>query len=585
MRKNKDTKIKVIFNLNNGKIICQNYFDITSKLRDIFSYFENNYSNKGYKLKKEYSFLNKKIRLYNRISDLLFMQKNSNLNNNSEIYIEVIQQDINPNDNEEIYKTILFPKINPFELIEYNPSESKIRYIKCPGQSINFSFLYKFSKESSFCNSENELYMSGGLYNGRTLNYFWIVEKKDFQIYKKTMPMFKKYHSMLYIPDNFVLIAGGDSLTTFIYDIENKTFIKWAYMNKKHFHPGLILSGDYVYSFSSLYDKKEENYYFERSDLTSKNPKWEKINIIFPDFLGKKNEIFPLFFGISKNSREDIIFLGGEKNCNRYLYNPIINKMYLSDEKNFEISFWDKTFYSINDKYRVGIPMNFPNEHILYLLNKKNENLTKVICSPKNDKDCLDILFDINSEEKNENEEEGIISIKINNEDINNKNNENLIEKEIIFMEDFSKKNDDTKMNKEHNKKDHLYLPSYILEEQLINRELMPDNIKESEFTIYEIPSKIKVEKDKTNKTEFKKSYLYIPNSIIADQIVERQVIGNNQENKKDNNEEILYIELNQKEKIDDNNNYKNNETFKKPLLKIIKIFYYIEMEYEHKKI
>ena len=57
--------------------------------------------------------------------------------------------------------------------------------------------------------------------------------------------------------------------------------------------------------------------------------------------------------------------------------------MYLSDEKNFEISFWDKTFYSINDKYRVGIPMNFPNEHILYLLNKKNENLTKVICSPK----------------------------------------------------------------------------------------------------------------------------------------------------------------------------------------------------------
>ena len=63
------------------------------------------------------------------------MQKHSNLNTN-EIYIEVIQLDSNLNDTVEIYKTILFSKINPFELIEYNPSESKIRYIKCPGQSI-----------------------------------------------------------------------------------------------------------------------------------------------------------------------------------------------------------------------------------------------------------------------------------------------------------------------------------------------------------------------------------------------------------------------------------------------------------------
>ena len=85
--------------------------------------------------------------------------------------------------------------------------------------------------------------MSGGLYNGRTLNYFWIVDKRDFQIYKKTMPLFKKYHSMLYIRDNFVLIAGGDSLTAFIYDIENN-------MNKKHFHPGLILSNSYGHFFN-----------------------------------------------------------------------------------------------------------------------------------------------------------------------------------------------------------------------------------------------------------------------------------------------------------------------------------------------
>ena len=95
--------------------------------------------------------------------------------------------------------------------------------------------------------------MSGGLYNGKTLNHFWIVNKKDYQIFKKTMPMFKKYHSMLYIPDNFVFIAGGDSLITFIYDIENKQFIKWAYMNKKHFQPGLIIVLHVCLQLSCIY--------------------------------------------------------------------------------------------------------------------------------------------------------------------------------------------------------------------------------------------------------------------------------------------------------------------------------------------
>ena len=573
MRKTKNSKIKVIFNLNTGRIIAQNDFDISTKLKDVFSYFEKNYSNKGYKLKKEYSFLNQKIKKYITLSDLLFMSKNSK---DSDIHIEVIaQNNINNdnNDNEEIYKTLLFPKINPFELLEYNPSENKIKNIKCSSQIINFCTLYKFSKESAFCNSENELYMSGGLYNGKTLNHFWIVNKKDYQIYKKTMPIFKKYHSMLYIPDNFVLIAGGDSLSTYIYDIENKQFIKWAFMNKKHFQPGLIINGDYVYSFSYFNEKKEEINYFERSDLTSKNPKWEKISPIFPGFLGKNNGFFSLFFGISKNFGDEILILGGEKNKNRYRYNPIVNKIFFSEEKNFEISFWDKTFYNINNKYRIGIPMTFPIDHTLYLLNKYNEKLFKAICSPINNTDYMDVFFDINSEEENEENETGIISIKNNNNSFNNvnnvnnsnnvdNNNDNFIEEEIKFMEDFNKKNDDLKLCKEHNKKEYLFLPNYILNEQLINRELTQNNNEkeiEKEITIYEIFSEKPDESDKLNKKETKKSYLYIPNSVVDDQYVLRQIVPNIPEITKDNKEEIIYIELDQKEKLDDGSNHNND--------------------------
>ena len=573
MSKNKNSKIKIIFNTNEGTNIGEKLFDINTKLKDIFTFFEYNFSDKGYILKTNYKFLNKKINQNNTINDLL---KTENYSINSEIYIE-IAQNLNK-ENEEIYNTILFPKLNPFELIEYNTLENKIRYIKCPGQTVNFCSLYKFSKESAFCNSENDLFMSGGLYNGKTLNYFWIINKKNFQILKKTMPILKKYHSMLYIPDNFVLIAGGDTLSTYIYDIENKQFIRWASMNKKHFQPGLIISGDYAYAFSALYDKKEENNFFEKTDLTSKNPKWEKVFPIF-DISGIKNDLYSLHFGIAKKNDDEILFLGGEKIKNRYVYNTIVNKIYFTDKKNYEISFWDKTFYDINNKYKVGIPLSFSKEHTLYFLNNQNENLIKAICSPNNninkENDSYDVLIDIQNENQDE-EQEGIITIK-NNEDYNDNENDyqnDLIEEEIIFTEDFSKKNDEIKLSKEHNKKEHLYLPNYIVIEQFIDRDLNLGNDnqnnknKENDFIIYEVYEEKKEDNEKIPKRENKHNYLYIPNEIIDDQIINRQIITNaNIEDNKELKEEIIFIESNQKEKNDDENNY-NNSTFKKPYIK-----------------
>ena len=573
MSKNKNSKIKIIFNTNEGTNIGEKLFDINTKLKDIFTFFEYNFSDKGYILKTNYKFLNKKINQNNTINDLL---ETENYSINSEIYIE-IAQNLNK-ENEEIYNTILFPKLNPFELIEYNTLENKIRYIKCPGQTVNFCSLYKFSKESAFCNSENDLFMSGGLYNGKTLNYFWIINKKNFQILKKTMPILKKYHSMLYIPDNFVLIVGGDTLSTYIYDIENKQFIRWASMNKKHFQPGLIISGDYAYAFSALYDKKEENNFFEKTDLTSKNPKWEKVFPIF-DISGIKNDLYSLHFGIAKKNDDEILFLGGEKNKNRYVYNTIINKIYFTDKKNYEISFWDKTLYDINNKYKVGIPLSFSKEHTLYFLNNQNENLIKAICSPNNninkENDSYDVLMDIQNENQDE-EQEGIITIK-NNEDYNDNENDfqnDLIEEEIIFTEDFSKKNDEIKLSKEHNKKEHLYLPNYIVIEQFIDRDLNLGNDnqnnknKENDFIIYEVYEEKKEDNEKIPKRENKHNYLYIPNEIIDDQIINRQIITNaNIEDNKELKEEIIFIESNQKEKNDDENNY-NNSTFKKPYIK-----------------
>ena len=279
IKKNDQQKIKTVF-YTNTQIIKEYWFNITSTIKDIFNYFEKHIKHEGYSLKSNYKIFGKKINELYTIAELIKKQKDD-IVLEGEIWIEAKEEVFFDDENDEIFYTILQPKINPFELIEYNPLKKRIKLIQCPEEIIVKSNLNKFSKESAFCNSINCLYISGGELSDKTINNFWIINKNTYVISKNSMPIFKKYHSMLYIPDNYILIAGGDSLNTIIYDIENKEFIKWASMNKKHFQPGLFIYGDYVYAFSSLNDKNNNNNFFEKTNLTSKKSKWEKV---YPKF-------------------------------------------------------------------------------------------------------------------------------------------------------------------------------------------------------------------------------------------------------------------------------------------------------------
>ena len=549
------------------KIIYDCYFSPNTTFKEIFSHFSKKFKSKGYILYQQYKFDYKLIKSYEQISN--FYQK--------KIFIEVKESYINNQRDEIKYNILLFPKLNPFELYEYNVNLNKINFIKYTDNTLNFFSLYKFSKESAFCNSEKELFMSGGVYNGRNLNLFWIVEKKNLQIFRKIMPIYKKYHSMLYIPDNFIIITGGDTLSTFIYDIQNNQFIKWASLNEKHFQPGLVLYNDYIYAFDSLNDKKKEKIFFERTDLTSKNPSWEKIFPIF-DSIGIAQYEIPNFFGVS-NDGENILFLGGENNekfRKNFSYNPIINKIFISETKNFDISFWDKTFYNISDKYKIGIPTNFQKDYTLCVLNKDNENISKIICSPQYNQNYCEIFI---QEEENE-EDCGDIFIENDSNnyayDFDYSDDNNLIEEEIIISEDLNQKNEDT-YNKNYNnklerkKKEHLFISNYILDEQLINRETSNNNI------IFNKDNELGSKYLKKNKGINKKNYLYNPNknkidnfNIYIEQSQDEKINNNNDNNKnlipKEHNkkyyiyipESILEDNIYQRELFDNNNEIKD---------------------------
>ena len=374
VKKCNQEKIKTIF-YTNDQIIKEYWFNITSTIKEIFNYFEKHIKEEGYSLKKNYKIFGKKINELFTISELIKKEKNDTIID-GEIWIEVEEDTYFDDECDEMFYTILQPKINPFELIEYSSIKSRIKIIECPQDILFESNLNKFNKASAFCNSVNSLYISGGEISGKAINNFWIINKNNYKIKKRKLPINKKYHSMLYISDNFIFIVGGDTLNTLIYDIANEEFINWANMNKNNFQPGLLINGDYVYSFTALNDINKNNNYFEKTNLTSKNPKWE---IVYPKYENNV-KLNSYFFGISKFYDGNILFVGGEKTNPNYIYNPTENKLTISKGRNTSIPFWDKTFYKISKKYNVCIPLNFSNNYQITFLNKENESLEDVKC-------------------------------------------------------------------------------------------------------------------------------------------------------------------------------------------------------------
>ena len=606
IKKNNQDKIKTIF-YTKDQIIKEYWFKITSTIKDIFNYFENHIKDEGYSLKSNYKIFQK--RDYEDYTISFLMKKEINdIILDGEIWLEVEEEIFFDDDNDETFYTLLHPKINPFGFVEYNSLKSRIKIIECPEDTYNYYKLNKFTKESAFCNSINSLYMSGGEVSGRAINNFWIINKHNYKINKMAMPIFKKYHSMLYIPDNFILIAGGDSLNSTIYDIENQEFINWAYMNKKHFQPGLLIFGDYVYAFSALNDVNENNNYFEKTNLTSKNPKW---NIIYLNNKLNNIKMNCHFFGISKFSYGNILFVGGEKNNPNYIYNPLDNEILISNGKNSSVPFWDKSFYKISKKYNACIPLNFNNNYKMAFLDKEKESLIEVKC----DQNTGFVPFNLNGNNNNDNSGNIFIKSTIKNIKTNQNiniqigsnpkelfkknlytnhktnegfkfNDEKIIVDNIYDGTKIEEKNKNTN-NRNYHKKSYLYIPDTFVAEQIIdrqidlvnnsyndkiniekhfsnenddmNRDFNEEDLSKKEFIVFDDLKSIK-DNNKyipsyRNRGLNKKAFLYIPNNAIEDQIINRELIPS-----ENYNSSINYN--NQNKKILANNKINKDEEF-----------------------
>ena len=379
--------IRAIFFTKN-RIIGEQIFPNNLTFGQLKKYFYD-YLSKGTFLLFNKYFINSK-----ELKDSDLISQNFKQDKNTKLYEILLAIELKENEDkkislinsnlykEEVYGSIIQPKQNPFGLIVFFFRNKKIQFEEYPYNYLQNFGLDFLNKNFAYCNSYNALYLSGGENSNNSnlpLNDFWIINHKNYAISRKKMPVQKKNHSMIYIP-NFgsklgsVFIIGGENLKTLVYDIKNGIFYYWGNMIDFHSSPALLLYGEYLYCFNSLNDK---NTFFEKTYLGRNSRKmWEKVYIRFKDI--NPCDFYNNDFAVSKSIENNIIFFGG-KNADKktFIFNPLNNTIIKTDGDNEKIIFEDKNFYKLNKLINIAIPSNFEQKQELVLLNKYNYSIIK----------------------------------------------------------------------------------------------------------------------------------------------------------------------------------------------------------------
>ena len=417
---NKGFPVTIVYYTKNRTLFKENSNSKNSFI-SILEKFENNYRYKNEaKLKNKYYLNGKEIR-DNQLLEELINQNDPNCLSKldkAEFLLELEEIHFTGDSQYQNYRKILQPKANPFGLYIYSPKEGTLSLKIYPDKTISLFELNKFNEGSAYCNSYNDLFISGGTDNNN--KDFWIINNNNFEVKKKNMLMNKRNHSMIFLNCNekeeWIFIIGGDDKKSFYYDLNKNYFINWGDTNDIHIRPALMQIGEYLYIFDSINLRKN---YFERTKIITPNRKWEK-NVLNID--NKIINYFPSKYGVSFDSNGKILLLGGDNNNkvkNTYIYEPSNNSIILSQNgKNDKMLFDDKTFYKINKRYNIGLSHNLNETKEIGVVDKETQSLIKIYISLPSEnnkvKAICNLSFNDNIENKYNNEI-GNLSIKTTN--------------------------------------------------------------------------------------------------------------------------------------------------------------------------
>jgi hypothetical protein len=370
-------KISAMFLLKN-QILYQRNYPPTVIFGELIKDFEKNFKDPQIRTKIEYIFRNQKINKNDKVIDIAKPEKNCKL---LEVDVKINASDLNIPEmlskEDIIYKQILKPLYRPFRLITFKSKEKKITYDSYDDCKNSQYYLDEFSETSAYCNSDNSLYMSGGEKNGIPNNHFWKINHETKLIEESEMPFTKFNHSMIFLPNDYIFIAGGNDKSTYYYNINSKIFTNWADMNEECKKPALILiDGHILYAFYSL---ENGNNCIEKTDLGN-FPFWVKVN---PKI---KKGVFDIQnFSVSSLSNNEIILFGGNvegKNKKCFIYDTNNNELKELDCPNEIILNNEKNAYKINKYNSMIIPDDFVNNNEIVIFNNHKKALKRIAYEP-----------------------------------------------------------------------------------------------------------------------------------------------------------------------------------------------------------
>ena len=479
MNKENQIEIKLYYKCKNKTVKEYSIDKNNITFGDILDYYYNDIKRdcNQFQLKSKYLF-NKKILENQDIILNLLMNEHINIHNIKEIKIEIYLDQIYKIYDENLpqYNKLIIPIKNNdcLELYVYYPEKGVMDIEEYHKKIYKEYSLFKINKQSSFCNSHNYLFLSGGEDNNEIINDFWIIDNNQYSIKYLSMPSPKSNHSMINLNDEYILILGGNDTKTYLFNIEKNEFIFFENTNNTHLNPYIILFNNYIYCFS----EQSEIIIAEKKLFSLDKNSWENINLSLLDS-EKDNEI----------SKGDtlLIILDNKK---YYEFSPeknTIKQVGLDDDENYEVnvSSNDKNFYKLNKYYSTCIPKNFNEEKKLYVINKKSRKIHNMNFEDKRFliksqyEDNLDIvnienLLIIKCTFENEDEDIKVLKAKRKKtvlKNLESDNNDTTLENEIIINELSLLKEENYGFEHKSSKNNiNLILPNNVLHEQYIHR-------------------------------------------------------------------------------------------------------------------
>ena len=386
VEKNIDNKVFIKIPLETGGFWQKEYFQ-----NDLIENVVNDFKAENHmEIPEDYfmdwNFNNKKLKMTDNLKTLI----------NQEIPTVCINQVIKKKSlkisNEEIIPELVGKPFNdPFEVFLFTKEDKSLKIQTYDPTMINNLFLNNYSPSSSYCNGNNHLFISGGeKKNGEIIDYFWEIDLKSQNIAEPVKIPPKKNHSMIFIPNNFVFIVGGNDKKTFFFNTENAEVCEWADLNLIRTEPALEKVSNYLYCFDNINKGINDTFTLEKTDLNSNSPEWILLTPKFNFINGSNQKLNQKFFGVSKDEEENIVFLGGnmdDHNKNNeifnYKYNTILNTIEESKVPYRRYNFKEKTFLPYKKNIDYILP-DFNKQHpeVVFFV-KKNNKIEAIDYEPK----------------------------------------------------------------------------------------------------------------------------------------------------------------------------------------------------------